>query len=190
MNPFSLQAQFDLWHSVIADGAPVNYEDFNLDLLDLPHMRDCIALTAISPTGYRYSAGDSLHNTGANHAEPNVYRFESAVKALIFLAGENVDSVYKHDHLCAMLAYLFWSVKVTMIAEPWALSTFDGTAMSELVKSALHHRIPGYFRIPKTMASRFLDTLPIDLENARFGLTDSADDPSPWTRSHILGLTD
>lgn len=168
--PLHYKAQLDHWHSVIDDEAIVYYPDFNLDLLNHPAIRDCIVLTALSPRDYRYHPLDDFKNTGLDLATPELYRVENALDALIFLAEENVDSVYTHDHLCSLIAFIFWHTMNYDLASAWVDAVIEGTYMSSLVKRTLHKGISGSTRIPRRMARQYRNALPEHIAQARFGL--------------------
>lgn len=176
--PFHYKAQLDLWHSVIDDEAIVYYPDFNLDMLEHPAIRDCIVLTALSPRDYRYQPHDDFHNTGLdglNINTPELYRVENALDTLIFLAGENVDSQYAHDHLCSLIAFIFWHTMNYDLARAWVDAVIEGTNLSGLVRTSLNRGISGATRIPRRMARQYRAKLSEQTEQALWGLV--SDEP-------------
>lgn len=175
---FHYKAQLRLWHSVIDGDDIVYYPAFNLDLLEHPAIRDCIVLTALSPREYRYQPHDDFHNTGLdglNINTPEPYRVENALDTLIFLAGENVDSVYTHDHLCSLIAFIFWYTKNYDLARAWVDAVIEGTTLSGLVRTSLNRGISGGTRIPRSMARQYRTALTEQTEQARWGLV--SDEP-------------
>ena len=173
--PLHYKAQLDHWHSVIEGDSFVYYPDFNLDLLEHPAIRDCIVLTALSPRDYRYQPRAENQNTGLNINTPEPYRVENALDALIFLAEENVDSQYAHDHLCSLIAFIFWHTMNYDLAGAWLDALIEGTNLSGLVRSALNRGISGATRIPRSMARQYRSALAEQVKQARFGLV--SDEP-------------
>lgn len=171
--PLHYKAQLRLWHQVIAGESIVYYPDFNLDLLEHPAIRDCIVLTALSPSDYQYQPNDDFHNTGLdglNINTPDLDRVGNALDALIFLAEENVDSQYAHDHLCALIAFIFWYTKNYDLAEGWLDALIEGTKLSGLVRTSLNRGLSGGTRIPRRMAREYRNALAEQVSRALFGL--------------------
>ena len=173
--PRHYKAQLRLWHLVISGESIVYYPDFNLDLLEHPAIRDCIVLTALSPSDYCYQPLDDFHNTGLEFATPDLDRVENALDALIFLADQNHDSQYAHDHLCSLIAFIFWQTMNYDLAEGWLDALIEGTIMSGLVRSALNRGASGGTRIPRRMARKYRTNLTEQTEQALWGLV--SDEP-------------
>ena len=169
INLDTITAELDLWHDVIVNGATVDYEDFNLEHLEVASIRDAIVYTALAPVGYVYTPGDSL-NPREFPKEVDADKMSDTLSALLILLKENVDSQLTHDHLCAFLAYLFWSLEEYTFARMWLGASFERTTMSKLVEGALRHGLPGHFTLPDSFFDGFSEALYEDIDQALFGL--------------------